>query len=241
MPAKVTMLDREIAKEERAVGISTGEPLTDRAIVHRRLQIAVLFFTCAAVALLAVAAAASVVEMTSIALAGFFGVYAIEQDRHLHRLATLRGDSQRIRLVVAGELLYSGALSGDRELLDLRDGVGRSAGALAAALSDVLPADCTRVRLVGPSGELPVAAQREIAPRRPVPDDPRVADEALRTNAPVRKDVDGHTTMVVPMWRGDDAIALFEVISPRGDLYQPIDTALVDAFARGAVAALRSS
>ncbi len=241
MPAKVTMLDREIAREERAVGIPTGEPLTDRMIVRRRVQIGILVGSCGFVALFALAAAASVVQMTAIALAGFFGVYAIEKDRHLRRLASLRGDSQRIRLVVAGELLFSGALSGDRELLDLRDGVGRNAGALVAALSDVLPADCTRVRLLGPSGELPVAAQREIAPRRPVPDDASIASEALRTNAPVRRDEEGHTTMVVPMWRGDDAIGLLEVISPRGDLYQPIDTALVDAFARGAVAALRSN
>jgi hypothetical protein len=240
MPAKVTTLDREIAKEERSVGMPTDQPLTDRAIFRRRLQIAMLFSTCGLVALYALAAAESVVQMTAIALAGFFGVYAIEQDRHLRRLAMLRGDSQRIRLVVAGELLYSGALAGDRELLDLRDGVGRAAGALAAALSDVLPADCTRVRLVGPSGELPVAAQREIAPRRPVTDDAGAAAEAMRTKVPVRKDANGHTTMVVPMWRGDDAIGLLEVISPLGDLYQPIDAAVVDAFARGAVAALRS-
>lgn len=241
MPAKVTTLEREIVKEERAVGMPTGEPLTDRAILHRRLQVGVLFCTCGLVALLAVVAAASVIEMASVALAGAVGVYAIEQDRHLHRLASLRGDSLRIRLVVAGELLYSGALTGDRELLDLRDRVGRSAGALAAALSDVLPADCARVRLVGPSGELPVAAQREIAPRRPVVDDRSTATEAMRTSAPVRRNANGHTTMTVPMWRGDDAIGLLEVISPRGDLYKPVDTALVDAFARGAVAALRSS
>jgi hypothetical protein len=240
MPAKVTMLDREIAKEERVVGIPSDQPLTDRAIVRRRVQIAILVCTCGLVALYALAAAAIVVQMTAIALAGFFGVYAIEQDRHLRRLASLRGDSQRIRLVVAGELLYSGVLAGDRELLDLRDGVGRSAGALAAALSDVLPADCTRVRLVGPSGELPVAAQREIAPSRPVPDDASIAREALRVSAPVRRDNNGHSTMAVPMWRGDDAIGLLEVISPQGDLYQPVDTAVVDAFARGVVAALRS-
>jgi len=241
VPATVTTLDREIAKEERWVGIPTDQPLTDRTIAHRRLQIGMLLCACGFVALFAVAAAASVVQMTAVALAGSFGVYAIEQDRHLRRLASLRTDSQRIRLVVAGELMYSGALSGDRELLDLRDGVGRSAGALAAALSDVLPADCTRVRLVGPSGELPIAAQREIAPRRPTADDSRVAAEALRTSAPVRKDGDGQTVMVVPMFRGADAIGFLEAVSPRGNHYEPIDTALVDAFARGAVAALRTA
>jgi hypothetical protein len=241
MGATVTALDREIAKEERLVGISTDQPLTDRTIAHRRLQIGVLFCTCGFVALYAVAAAASVVQMTAVVLAGSFGVYAIEQDRHLRRLASLRGDSQRIRLVVAGELLYSGALAGDRELLDLRDGVARSAGALAAALSDVLPADCTRVRLVGPAGEVPIAAQREIAPRHAVPDDPAAAAEAMRTNSRVRRDTLNRTVMVVPMFRGADPIGLLEAVSTIGERYEPIDTALVDAFAHGAVAGLRSS
>ena len=107
--------------------------------------------------------------------------YAMEKDRHLRRLATLRGDSMRITLAVASELMFSGALAGDRELLDLRDGIGRAAGRLAAGLADVVRADCTRLRLLGPSGEVPVAAERELTARRLVADDPAAAHAVVRT------------------------------------------------------------
>ena len=36
MPATITTLEREIALEERRVGIPTDQPLTDRAIARRR-------------------------------------------------------------------------------------------------------------------------------------------------------------------------------------------------------------
>ena len=228
MPATVTTLDREIAREERSVGLPTDQPLTDRAIAHRRVQIAAVLLVCGFVALFAVFASSGVLKISAITLAGGFGMYAIEQDRHLRRLASLRGDSRRITLVVAGELMYSGALASDRELLDLREGVGKSAGRIAAALADVVPAECTRVRLVGPSGEVPIAAERELVPGRSVTDD----------GAPVRKEVGGRTVLAVPLWRRDDPVAVLEAVSPPGELYEPVDAALVDSFARGAIAAL---
>ena len=96
--------------------------------------------------------------------------------------------------------MYSGALAGDRELLDLRDGIGRAAGRLAAGLADVVPADCTRVRLLGPSGEVPIAAERELAARRPVPDDAHAARDALRSHKPVRsKTDDDRGVLVIPL------------------------------------------
>ncbi len=238
MPATVTTLDREIAREERWVGIPTDQPLTDRAIAYRRLQIACLFLACGFVALYAILSSTRWLQMVAIALAGAFGIYAIEQDRHLRRLASLRGDSQRITLVVAGELLYSGALATDQELLDLSAAVGRGAGLLASSLADVLPADCTRVRLLGPSGELPVAAERELVPGKPVPDDAAAAHEALRLRAPVRREASGRTVLAVPVWRRDDVVAVLEVVSPVGEMFEPVDAALVDAYSRGAVAAL---
>ena len=127
MPATVTTLDREIALEERRVGIPTSQPLTDGAIARRRLQIAVVLGASGFVALSAVYLANGVLRVGAVALAIVFGVYAIEKDRHLRRLALLRGDSMRITLVVANELMFSGALAGDRELLDLRDGIGCAA------------------------------------------------------------------------------------------------------------------
>ena len=50
------------------------------------------------------------VQVAAVLLAGGFGLYAMHKDRHLHRLAALRGDSKLITLRVAGELLFSGAL-----------------------------------------------------------------------------------------------------------------------------------
>jgi len=42
MTATVTILQQEIAREEKLVGLPPDQPLTDAALVHRRVQIAVL-------------------------------------------------------------------------------------------------------------------------------------------------------------------------------------------------------
>ena len=145
----------------------------------------------------------------------------------------------RITLVVANELMFSGALAGDRELLDLRDGIGRAAGRLAAGLADVVRADCTRLRLLGPSGEVPVAAERELTARRSVPDDTTAARAVVRNNKSVRQvTLDGRGVLVVAMRRGDEVLALLEAVAPCGDRYRPVDVVQADAYARGAVAAL---
>jgi hypothetical protein len=183
--------------------------------------------------------AAGLVRAGAIMLAALFGAYAVEKDRHLRRLASLRGDSMRITLAVAGELMLSGALAGDPELLDLRDGIGRAAGRLAAGLADVVGAECTRVRLLGPSGEVPVAAERDLAARASVPDDPTAAHKVLRNRRTVREvTVDDRGVLVVAMRRGDEVLALLEAVAPRGDRYRPVDVVQADAYARGAVAAL---
>jgi hypothetical protein len=233
------MLDREIADEERCVGIDTTRPLTDATIVHRRVQIAGLLLVCSFTALWAVFAATGLVQAAAAVVAGGFALHAMRQDRHLRRLALLRGDSKQITLRVADELLFSGALA-DTELLDLRERVGRVAGSLAAGLSDVVPSECARVRLVGPSGEVPTAAARVIAPRAPLADDRSVALDALRESRPIRTELGDRMTIVVPMWRGDDAVGLLEIVSAPGERLRPGDVRVVDAYAQGAVAALRS-
>jgi hypothetical protein len=239
MPAAVTILDREITLEERRVGIPTNQPLTDGAIARRRLQIAIVLGASGFVALFAMFVAAGVVRAGAIMLAALFGAYAVEKDRHLRRLASLRGDSMRITLAVASELMLSGALASDPELLDLRDGIGRAAGRLAAGLADVVGAECTRVRLLGPSGEVPVAAERDLAARASVPDDPTAAHKVLRNRRTVREvTVDDRGVLVVAMRRGDEVLALLEAVAPRGDRYRPVDVVQADAYARGAVAAL---
>jgi hypothetical protein len=239
MPAAVTILDREITLEERRVGIPTNQPLTDGAIARRRLQIAIVLGASGFVALFAVFVAAGVLRAGAIVLAALFGAYAVEKDRHLRRLASLRGDSMRITLAVASELMLSGALASDPELLDLRDGIGRAAGRLAAGLADVVGAECTRLRLLGPSGEVPVAAERDLAARASVPDDPTAAHKVLRNRRTVREvTVDDRGVLVVAMRRGDEVLALLEAVAPRGDRYRPVDVVQADAYARGAVAGL---
>jgi hypothetical protein len=175
----------------------------------------------------------------AIALAVAFGGYAIEKDRHLRRLGALHDDAARISLAVADELLFSGALAGDRELLDLRDEIGRAAGRLATGLADVVRADATRVRLVGPSGEVPVAGERGLACKELVPDDVHAARESVRAHKAVRSVTDdGRGVLVVPLSRGTDVIALLEAVAPLGDHYAPADTKTAEAYSRGAVAAL---
>jgi hypothetical protein len=242
MPATVTTLDRQIAQQERLVGIPANQPLTDGAIARRHLQIAVVLGATGFVALFAMFRPDTRVRLGAIALAVLFTAYAIEKDHHLRRLAQLRGDSMRITLAVANELMFSGALSGDRELLDLRDGIDRAAWRLAAGLADVVPADCTRLRVLGPSGEVPVAAERELSARHEVPDDPSAAHEVLRKHKPVRQvTFDDRGVLVVALRRGDEVLALLEAVTPCGDRFRPSDLVQADAYARGAVAALASN
>jgi hypothetical protein len=241
MPA-VTVLDREIADEERLVGIATDKPLTDGAIARRRLQIAIVLGSSGFVATSSLFLASGAVLIGAIALALIFGAYAIEKDHHLRRLAHLRGDSMRITLAVANELMASGALAGDRELLDLRDGIGRAAGRLAAGLADVVPADCTRLRLLGPSGEVPIAAERELGERNDVSDDPTAAHEVLRTGKSVRQVTpDGRGILVVAVQLDDEMLALLEAVAPCGDRFRPGELARAEAYARGALAALAAN
>jgi hypothetical protein len=239
VPATVTTLEREIAREERRVGLPTDRPVRDRDFSRRRWQIAVMMLACAGVALYAVFAASGGLQLCAVALAGGFGVYALEQDRHLHRLAVLCGDSQRITFVIADEIMFSGALIDDRELLDLRDRIGRRAAGVVVALAGLLPDHCTRVRVVGPSGELPIAAECNCGRREPEIDDSAAAIEAVSTRAVVRALDGDRGVMAAALWRGEDAIGVLETIAPHGEHYDAGDAALVDAFGRGVVAALR--
>jgi hypothetical protein len=239
MLATVTTLQREIIREERLVGLSPDEPLTDAAIVHRRVQIAVLLGLLGLVAVVATFAVPGPFQLGASVIALFFGWYALEKEHHLQRLARLHGDANTISLVVADELVFSGALEADRELLDLRLALERSAGALAAGLAEELPTDCVRVRVTGPSGEVPIAAERDLAPGRFPPDDPAIALAALEQRHSVRRPSShDRAVLTVPLWRRDDVVGVLELVSHPGQTYVSRDAGLVDAYGRGAVAAL---
>ena len=239
MPATVTALQDEIAHEERLVGLSPDTPLTDAVIVRRRVQIAVLLGLLGLDAIVAMFAASGSLRLVASVLALWFAAYALGKERHLQRLTRLCGDANLISLVVANELVFSGALEIDTELLDLRMAIERSAGELAAGLAEVLPTDCARVRITGPSGEIPIAAERDLAPGRFPPDDAASARAALQHRHSIRRPSNhDRAVLTVPLWWHDDVIGVLELVSHPGQTYLSRDAGLVDAYGRGAVAAL---
>lgn len=242
MTATVTILQEEITREERLVGLPSDRPLTDAALVHRRVQIAVLLGLLGLVSLVAMFTASGSLRLVASILALAFGYYALEQERHLQRLTGLKGDANLISLVVADELVFSGALEADRELLDLRIGIELAAPQLAAGLAELLPTDCARVRVTGPSGEVPIAGERDLAPGRFPPDNAANARAAVQHRHSVRR-ASSHdrAVLTVPLWRRDDVVGVLELVSHPGATYLSRDAALVDAFGRGVVSSLLGS
>ncbi len=242
MQPTITTLDEAIAREEKIVGLRVHGPATERCIRGRQLQVAGVVGLLV-VALVGVAFSPAGTPMLRIAttlFAAAFVAYALEQDRHLRRLAVLSGDSRRITLAVVDALSQSGALRADAEVLAIRNAYERAAPVLAAGLAELLVADVTRIRVAGPSGELPVAATRAGADNA-IGDD-TVALAALRRGRAVqRRGSDLRTTLAVPCWYHEQPIAVLEAIAPGTKGFVPKDAALVEAFAAGAVAALRST
>jgi hypothetical protein len=239
MPATVTTLQQEITREERLVGLPADQPLTDGALLHRRVQIAVLLGLLGLVSLVAMFAATGSLRLVALIFALGFGYYALEKELHLQRLGRLRDDANLISLVVADELVYSGVLSTDRELLDLRLSLELAAPQLAAGLAEILPTDCARIRVLGPSGEVPIAAERDLAPGRFPPDNADIARSALQRRHSVRRPSShDRAVLTVPLWRRDDVVGVLEVVSHPGQTYLSRDAGLVDAYGRGVIAAL---
>jgi len=242
MTAAVTILQQEITREERLVGLPADRPLTDAALAQRRVQIAVLLGLLGFVALVSMFAASGSPRLAASILALGFGYYALEKEHHLQRLSGLRDDANLISLVVADELVFSGALEADRELLDLRIAIELAAPQLAAGLAEVLPTDCARVRVTGPSGEVPIAGERDLAPGRFPPDDTAIARAAVEQGHSVRRPSShDRAVLTVPLWRRDDAVGVLELVSHPGQTYLSRDAGLVDAYGRGVVAALLGS
>ena len=240
MPANLTTLEHQIADEERIVGIPTDQPLTNAAITRRHVQIGVLTGMLWLVALAALFSATREVRVFACTLALVFGVYAVQKERHLQRLSHLHRDECSIHLTVADSLLRSGVLRADNELLDLRTAVELGAARLAANLVEVVPADCAAVRLVGPSGETPLAAVCDQG-ERAIRLDAAAAHEALRRREPVRQGSrDGRTVIAVPLEHHQHVLGVLEVVSGPAEFYSAYDAELVSAFAYGALSGLLS-
>jgi hypothetical protein len=242
MTATVTILQQEITREEQLVGIPSDRPLTESSLVQRRVQIAVLLGLLGLVSLAAMFAATGSWRLVASIFALGFGYYALEKEHHLKRLERLRSDANLISLAVADELVFSGALEADRELLDLRIAIEMAAQQVVGGLAEVLPTDCARVRVTGPSGEVPIAAERDLAPGRFAIDDAEIARAALQQRHSVRRSGDhDRAVLTVPLWRLDDVVGVLELVSHPGQTYGSRDAALVDAYGRGVIAALLGS
>ena len=157
MQPSITTLEQEIAREERIVGIRPGQRLTPARISRRQTQVATVV-VLVTVALLGVAFSprgTTLLRGLTVALAFSIVGYALEQNRHLRRLYRLTCDSQKITLAVVDVLTGNGALRLDEDLLSYQAGFERAATLVATGLADVLLADVARVRIAGPSGEVP--------------------------------------------------------------------------------------
>jgi hypothetical protein len=234
-----TRLEREIACEERIVGIPTDRPLTKAAIVRRHGQLGILLGLVTVAVVATLASEMDSLRVLTSALALTFGIYALQKERHLRRLEALHRDECSIHLTVADSILRSGALRhADRELVDLRDAVEHDAGRLAEGAADALLADCACVRLVGPSGETPLAAVCDFGDAG-IWLDPSAAHEAAERHEPVRKGApDGRTVIAVPLEHRFEVVGVLEVISGPKEPYGAHHADLVAAFARGAVCGL---
>jgi hypothetical protein len=238
VPAALTTLEHEIAHEERIVGIPTDRPLTSAAIGRRHAQIGVLLGLLSLVTVATWVSAMSGLRVFTSAVALAFGAYSLRNERHLRRLAVLHRDECSIHLTVADSLLRSGVLRTDGELLDLRTAVEVNAAGLAAGVAEVVPTEYAAVRLVGPSGETPLAAVCDRGPGG-VWLDPAAAHAASQRREPIRRGArDGRTVIAVPLEHHNAVVGVLEVISATADGYSIHDMELVATFAHGAVCGL---
>jgi hypothetical protein len=237
-PITVDTLEHQIAHEERIVGLPTNQPLTHAAIVRRHVQIGVLLGLLSLAIVATLVSSLAALRLFACAAALGFGVYAWFEGRHLERLDRLQRDESSIHLTVADSLLRSGILHANHAILDLRTAVERAAKQLTADVLMVVPSECAGLRLVGPSGETPLAAVCDLGAGG-IWLDPAAAHDALARRETVRRGArDGRTVIAAPLVHQGEVVAVLEVVSVEADRYSLVDELLVSAYARGAVAAL---
>jgi hypothetical protein len=241
MQPSITTIEKEIEREERIVGIRPGQRLTPAKISRRQTQVAAVVFLVT-VALLGVAFSprgSTLLRGLTVALSTSIVAYAFEQNRHLRRLYRLTCDSERITFAVVDVLASNGALRLDEDLLIYQNGFEQAATLVATGLADVLLADVARVRIAGPSGEVPIVATHMGA--IDAPDDPTVARHALRRGHPMKGTIAGNrTVLAIPLLHNGEPVAVLEAVSPAHVPYEPRDAALADAYGKGALSALRA-
>ena len=151
-----------------------------------------------------------------------------QKERHLQRLEALHRDECSIHLDVADSILRSGALrtpTASCSTCATRSSAARPR--LAEGAADAMLAHCACVRLVGPSGETPLAAVCDFGDAG-IWLDPSAAHEAAERHEPIRRGApDGRTVIAVPLEHRYEVVGVLEVISGPDEPYSAYDAELV--------------
>jgi hypothetical protein len=243
-----TAMLEELLREEHAAGIRTPAPVSRGLIARRRRQIAgvavLVFFALVLVTLKTVPDGAgglfppNVLRAAVITIAAGFVAYALDKERHLRRLAQHARDEDGVGLVVADQLLQMHALQGS-ERLRAALALDAAAPSISRGLTGVLAVDGVRVRSRGPRGELPVAGFWQHGDGVFAGIGEALASQAVTLGAPAEFTTrEQRTALAVPVWDDGVIVGVVEAVSGRGTPFRPCAVRMMDAYARGAIAAL---
>jgi hypothetical protein len=248
------LLQEEIVREERAVGIRPGAPTSAASAIRRRRRqleiIAMLVFFGLVMTTLRAqvwnAGRDSFIDPNwlragMITCAGGFIAYALEKEKHLRKLTLLDLEARRTNLFVADAILRSAALSDDLELmhatLNLEDVVERVAGCALRRLD----AAETAVRLLSGGGELPVVASK-VGRSGPATAFNRTAhaEQVALARLPRRREADDTSAAIVaaPLVHYGRLLGVLEAIGGPGQRFDNVDLAVLTGLAERAAVAI---
>lgn len=248
------LLQDEIIREERYVGIRPGQPVSRDVIRSRRRQlelVAMLVFfglvlTTLRAQIWGTHSHAGLINpdylrAAMITCAGGFIAYALEKEKHLRRLTVLDLEARRTNLFVADAMLRAAALSDDLELMHATLVLDEVADRVATRVQKRLDAGESAVRLLVAGGELPVAASR-VGADGPVTAAGRsaLAEQVALARVPRRRDGEGDEpdVIAVPLVHYGRLLGVAEAVGRPGRRFDNVDLAILTALAERAAVAL---
>jgi GAF domain-containing protein len=249
----VDVLQEQISREERVVGIRPGAATSPEVIRRRRRQIEgvalLVFFGLVLTTLRAQIWGGRTHEFIDpdwlraamITCAGGFLAYVVEKEKHLRKLTVLDLEARRTNLDIADAILRSAALSDDVEYLHgslvLHEVVAR----IANVAQRRLDAAESAVRLLVAGGELPVVASR-IGPSGPVSAAGRthLAEQVALARLPRAYEAQAGEANIIaaPLVHFGRLLGIVEAVSAPGRGFDNVDLAVLTALAERAAVAL---
>jgi GAF domain-containing protein len=247
------LLQDEIIREERYVGIRPGQPVSLAAIRQRRRQLEVLaLFVFFALVLTTLRAQVwhtghdglinpDYLRAAMITCAGGFIAYALEKEKHLRKLTLLDLEARRTNLFVADAILRAAALSDDLELIHATLVLDEVVDRVAARAQKRLDAGESAVRLLVAGGELPVAGAR-LGAAGPVTAAGRsaLAEQVALSRVPRRREGEGDEPDVIaaPLVHYGRLLGVIEAVAAPGSRFDKVDLAVLTALAERAAIAI---